>query len=765
MASALDDAARRARSRGAPVAAADLCGAGAPPYSARGRGRGLAGGRSKRPTTSSRQGIRASKALLEAALANALAGADRACIMLRLAAPETRTDRAQRRGVDVPRGACRAGGDHASRPRSTSSSHTPFGSPPACGAPSRTPGRRYGGRTAGRERAAVQGARGLRPRPLQPRPRRRPRPDGPRARTGGVARPPDDGPRPEGIALRTVALVRRTSTSPRAGRGGTRRAARARRPLRGRCDRPPRADGMAGRQLEPGGGALDAAGALQEQSGWSGLSDDAVMAADVDRRPPRRGSTRPAPSPRRASLPPKRPASRPRRPHIAGSSASSSCLADDPEAALEQLRPARELRETLDLVEPGNRLELPDLLDALVAAGSWRRPRPCSRPGRSGRAASTAPGRWRSPPAAARSRSPPAAIFGGALTTFETALARARRAPGSVPERADAARVRGDAAAGEAARRPHGRRSSGRSPPSSSCPRHSGRRRRGPSSRASAAARPSSGELTATERRVAALAAEGPHDEGGRRRPLRLGVDGREAPHADLLEARRPLARRARTQARRRAKWGDLPHFLSAARPLPSKGPCPATSSRATFRGREPTRRDARAGEPIPPRSSSRGKGRRSATCGRRSCPRTRPASTSSRRRRPRRSARSAAAPASTGRESSLAVESDGRRRRRGTRRRATASSPCCGSAASCCATTSRRCSRSCCAASRRRPATAAETWTPAAWLARRLATFADGRTDARTPLADLMGLAARGLAPGGDLPADAAGPPRGARR
>ena len=53
-------------------------------------------------------------------------------------------------------------------------------------------------------------------------------------------------------------------------------------------------------------------------------------------------------------------------------------------------------------------------------------------------------------------------------------------------------------------------------------------------------------------------------------------------------------------------------------------------------------------------------------------------------------------------------------------------------------------------------PGEAAETWTPAAWLARTLTSFADGHGPA--PLADLIGLAARGLAPDGAVPTDAAG-------
>jgi hypothetical protein len=55
-------------------------------------------------------------------------------------------------------------------------------------------------------------------------------------------------------------------------------------------------------------------------------------------------------------------------------------------------------------------------------------------------------------------------------------------------------------------------------------------------------------------------------------------------------------------------------------------------------------------------------------------------------------------------------------------------------------------------------PAPALPGETAAVWLAGRLAAFADGNPHARTPLADLMGDAARGLATHGEPPADAAG-------
>ena len=48
---------------------------------------------------------------------------------------------------------------------------------------------------------------------------------------------------------------------------------------------------------------------------------------------------------------------------------SSTLARGEREAALVHLRLARELREGLGLLEPNNRLELPDLLDALVAVG------------------------------------------------------------------------------------------------------------------------------------------------------------------------------------------------------------------------------------------------------------------------------------------------------------------------------------------------------------------------------------------------------------
>jgi hypothetical protein len=51
-----------------------------------------------------------------------------------------------------------------------------------------------------------------------------------------------------------------------------------------------------------------------------------------------------------------------------------------------------------------------------------------------------------------------------------------------------------------------------------------------------------------------------------------------------------------------------------------------------------------------------------------------------------------------------------------------------------------------------------AETRNSAAWLAHRLETFTDRHERKRVPLADLMGLAARGLAPAGDPPSDDAG-------
>lgn len=100
----------------------------------------------------------------------------------------------------------------------------------------------------------------------------------------------------------------------------------------------------------------------------------------------------------------------------------------DPAAALEQLRPARELREALHLLEPGSRLELPDLLDALVAAGELEEAETVLAPWEE--RARTLDRAW-ALAIAARCRAHVLAVRGdlaSALHTFETALAEQERA-------------------------------------------------------------------------------------------------------------------------------------------------------------------------------------------------------------------------------------------------------------------------------------------------------------------------------------------------
>jgi DNA-binding CsgD family transcriptional regulator/tetratricopeptide (TPR) repeat protein len=101
----------------------------------------------------------------------------------------------------------------------------------------------------------------------------------------------------------------------------------------------------------------------------------------------------------------------------------------DPRAALAQLRPARVLREELHLLEPGSRFELPDLLDALVAVGELEEAEAVvgpweERARRLGRAWALAiAGRCRALLHAARGD------LTGALEVFDAALAVHERAP------------------------------------------------------------------------------------------------------------------------------------------------------------------------------------------------------------------------------------------------------------------------------------------------------------------------------------------------
>ena len=110
----------------------------------------------------------------------------------------------------------------------------------------------------------------------------------------------------------------------------------------------------------------------------------------------------------------------------AGCSASSSSRWETPPAALAYLRRAYELRNAF-MLEPAQRLELGDLLEALIAVGELDEADESSRRGRSEPPRSTGPGRSRSSPAAAGCCSARAAISSGAFASFERALAEHAR--------------------------------------------------------------------------------------------------------------------------------------------------------------------------------------------------------------------------------------------------------------------------------------------------------------------------------------------------
>ena len=180
----------------------------------------------------------------------------------------------------------------------------------------------------------------------------------------------------------------------------------------------------------------------------------------------------------------------------------------DPATALGYLERSWEIRDSVRVLEPGHRLELADTLEALIAVGELEEAERSSYRGRSAPGRSTARGRWRSRPVAARSSSPRGATRGrpGGL---RARAGRARADSGSVPARAHAARAGHHAAASEAARRrPPDARAGARASSSGSA------RRSGPSRRGAELARiggraPSRDELTEAERRIAALVAEG----------------------------------------------------------------------------------------------------------------------------------------------------------------------------------------------------------------------------------------------------------------
>jgi DNA-binding CsgD family transcriptional regulator len=172
----------------------------------------------------------------------------------------------------------------------------------------------------------------------------------------------------------------------------------------------------------------DAARALDEQSGWTGLEPmrawpGTVIAAhrgrlDEARAVAERGVEVAAAADSRVAVEVNR--------WVLGFVELSQ---GDPRAALAQLRPARVLREELHLLEPGSRVELPDLLDALVAVGEleeaeavvgpWEK-----RARRLGRAWALAiAGRCRASLLAARGD------LVGALEAFDAALAVHDRAP------------------------------------------------------------------------------------------------------------------------------------------------------------------------------------------------------------------------------------------------------------------------------------------------------------------------------------------------
>jgi DNA-binding CsgD family transcriptional regulator len=180
----------------------------------------------------------------------------------------------------------------------------------------------------------------------------------------------------------------------------------------------------------------------------------------------------------------------------------------NPAAALEQLRPARELRESLELLEPGSRLELPDLLEALVAVGELDEAEAALAPWEE--RARDLDRAW-ALAIAARCRALVLAARGdldGALATFATALAEHERAQDPFQH------ARTLLALGATERRAK-RRAAARATLERALATFDALpaplwadKARAELARIGGRA-PGSGELTATERRVAALAAEG----------------------------------------------------------------------------------------------------------------------------------------------------------------------------------------------------------------------------------------------------------------
>ena len=123
----------------------------------------------------------------------------------------------------------------------------------------------------------------------------------------------------------------------------------------------------------------------------------------------------------------------------------------DARVALAFLRRSYELRDT-DALDPGERLELGDLLEALISVGELDEAERCSRRGMSAPPRSTGPGHWRSLLAVAGCCWPREEIS-TAPSRASSARSPNTPVPGSVPARANAARSRQDAEACEEARR------------------------------------------------------------------------------------------------------------------------------------------------------------------------------------------------------------------------------------------------------------------------------------------------------------------------
>ena len=228
----------------------------------------------------------------------------------------------------------------------------------------------------------------------------------------------------------------------------------------------------------------------------------------------------------------------------AASSASSSFSLGDPAAALVYLERAWAIRDDVQLLEPGHRLELADTLEALVSVGDLegaeRRLRHWEE---RARACSIAPGRSRSPRATVRFYSLPRAtsMAPRSLSDQHWPSTHGPRIRSSALERCSCSVPR---SGGRSSAARHARRWPRRSPRSSESALRSGSRRLArstPDRWPCAVGRRADGGR-APDREVRRRRSHEPRGRGG---ALHHGAHRRGSADTHVPEARYPLARRA----------------------------------------------------------------------------------------------------------------------------------------------------------------------------------------------------------------------------